>query len=128
MIAALIDANIKLSYDNLALIVKMTRKTYRQVSLGSRIFPDRPPLSQAEIAKRQAEERDFSQRCRAIFHRFYSELVAQHYNWFIHIEPDSGDYFIAPDEEVSFQKARSKHPTTRIMAMRLNETGTCGRI
>ena len=32
------------------------------------------------------------------------------------------------DENVSFQKARQQHPTSDIMAMRLNETGTCGRI
>lgn len=114
--------------NNLTKIIKMTQKTHRQVPLGSRIFPDRSPLSEAEIAKHQAENREFSQRCRAIFHEVYPELVAQHYNWFIHIEPDSEDYFIDPDEEVSFQKARSKHPTARIMAMRLNETGTCGRI
>ena len=44
------------------------------------------------------------------------------------IEPESGDYFIDPDPEVAFQKAKEKHPTARILEMRLNETGTCGRI
>jgi hypothetical protein len=106
----------------------MIQKTHRKVPIGSRLFPDRPSLSQAEIAKRQAEDREFSQRCRQIFDRVYPKLLPQYHNWFIHIEPESGDYFIDLDEEVSFQKARKQYPTARIMAMRLNETGTCGRI
>ncbi|MBW4623901.1 MAG: hypothetical protein KME17_31620 [Cyanosarcina radialis HA8281-LM2] len=106
----------------------MSQKTHRRVPIGSRLFPDRPRLSQAEIAQRQAEDREFSELCRQIFHQVYPKLLPQYHNWFIHIEPASGDYFIDSDEEVSFQKARSQHPTARIMAMRLNETGTCGRI
>jgi hypothetical protein len=106
----------------------MTQKTHRRVPRGSRIFPDRPPLSPEEIARRDAEDEAFGKRCREIFNRVYPELVADHYDWFIHIEPESGDYFIDPDEEVSFQKAKQKYPTAEILAMRLNETGTCGRI
>lgn len=106
----------------------MTQITRRRVPLGSPLFPNRPPLSPEEIARRKAEDEVFAQRCREIFKRVYPELVTEHYNWYIHIEPESGDYFIDPDEEVSFQKARQKHPTARIMAKRLNETGTCGRI
>jgi hypothetical protein len=103
-------------------------KTRRRVSLGNPIFPDRPPLSPEEKARRKAEDEAFDRRCEEIFQRVYPELVAEHYNWFIHIEPDSGDYFIDSDEEISFQKARQKHPKAKLMAMRLNETGTCGRI
>jgi hypothetical protein len=106
----------------------MNQQVRRKVPHGSPIFPDRPPLSPEEKARRQAESEDFSKRCREIFDRVYPELVAEHYDWFIHIDPDSGDYSIDPDEEVSFQKARQKHPNARLMAMRLNETGTCGRI
>ncbi|MFE1745785.1 hypothetical protein [Coleofasciculus sp. H7-2] len=106
----------------------MTEKTHRRVPRGSRISPDRPPLSSEEIARRKAEDEVFVQRCREIFNKVYPELVAAHYNWFIHIEPESGDYFIDPDEIVSFQKAKQKHPTAVLMAMRLNKTGTCGRI
>ncbi len=58
----------------------------------------------------------------------YPELVKEHYNWFIQIEPESGDYFIDADEEVSFQKARPQHPTAELMVMRLNEMGSCGKI
>lgn len=79
--------------------------------------------------KRNAKQREvFSRRCDQIFQRVYPELVAEHYNWYIYIEPDSGDYFIDPVREVARQKAKEKHPTAVMMAMRLNQTGTVGRI
>jgi hypothetical protein len=106
----------------------MTQKTHRRVPLGSPIFPNRPPLSPEEKARRKAQREEFAQRCRVIFDRVYPELVTDHYDWSIMIEPDSGDYFIAPDPEVAFQKARQKHPTAQILEKRLNETGTVGRI
>jgi hypothetical protein len=72
----------------------MSQKTRRKVALGSPMFPQRPPLSPEEKAKRKAENEAFSKRCRVIFDRVYPELVAEHYDWSIMIEPDSGDYFI----------------------------------
>ncbi|MCL1475449.1 hypothetical protein LAY57_33045 [Argonema antarcticum A004/B2] len=106
----------------------MNQKTHIRVPRGSRIFPERPPLSDAEIARRKAEDEAFGKRCREIFNRVYPELVKDCYDWFILIEPDSGDYFIDPDREIARQEAKKKHPTAVLMAMRLNETGTCGRI
>ena len=106
----------------------MTQKTRRRVPRGMPLFPDRPRLSQEEIEKRNAADEEFAQACREIFWRVYPELVKEHYDWFIHIEPDSGDYCIDPDQEVSFQKARERHPNARILAKRLNETGCVGRI
>jgi len=106
----------------------MTEKTPIKVPRGSRIFPDRPRMNEAELAKRKAEDEAFAQRCREIFRRVQPELIKNHYDWPIMIEPESGDYFIAPDPELAFQKARQKHPNAKIMEMRLNETGTCGRI
>lgn len=106
----------------------MTEKIRIKIPRGSRIFPNRPYLSEAELAKRKAEDKAFAQRCREIFQRVYPELVKNHYDWPIMIEPESGDYFVAPDPEIAFQKARQKHPNAKIIEMRLNETGTCGRI
>lgn len=106
----------------------MTQKTHRRVPRGSRIFPDRAPLSPEEIARRDAEDEAFAKRCREIFNRVYSELVKEHYNWSIMIEPESGDYFIDPDPEIAFQKAREKYPKARILEKRLNEAGCVGRI
>ncbi len=103
-------------------------KSKRRVPPGSPLFPDKPRLSKEEIARRKAENKAFGQRCQAIFDQVAPQLMAEHYEWSIHIEPDSGDYFIDPDSEVCFQKARQKHPNKRLMEMCLNETGACGRI
>ena len=92
-----------------------------------RIFPDLTiPL--AEQAKQKAADEAFYQRCTVIFERVRPDLIEAHYNWFIAIEPDSGEYWIDLDEDVAWQQAQKQHPQTIIMMMRLNETGTCGRI
>lgn len=92
-----------------------------------RVFPERQ-LSLEEKAKRQAEDEVFYQRCRAIFDRVQPELIKDHYDWFMVIEPDSGDYFIDPDETVAREKARHQFGHNMRLMMRLNETGACGRI
>jgi len=74
------------------------------------MFPDRPLLSPEEKARQKADGEAFGKRCEEIFQRVYPELVTDHYNWAIIIEPDSGDYFIDPDEEVASQKAHQKYP------------------
>jgi hypothetical protein len=103
-------------------------KSKRKVPPGMPLFPDRQRLSEEEIARREAEDEIFGQRCRAIFDQVASQLIAEHYEWSIVIEPDSGDYFIDPDRKVCLQKAKQKHPTAILMEMCLNETGACGRI
>jgi hypothetical protein len=62
------------------------------------------------------------------FSKCTQNLVKEHYNWFILIEPESGDFFIDPDEKVASRKGHEKYPKAVMLMMRLNETGTCGRI
>lgn len=104
------------------------KRNFRKVPLGSPIFPDRPPLPPEEIARLEAEDEAFAQRCREIFWQLYPKLIKEHYNWAIMIEPESGDYCIDPDPEIAFQKICQKYPNARIMEKRLNETGCVGRI
>lgn len=92
-----------------------------------KVFPERQ-LSPEEKAHRQAEDEVFYQRCRVIFDRVKPELIDEHYDWFIVIEPESGDYFIEADETVARQKAHDKFARTRRVMMRINETGACGKI
>lgn len=92
-----------------------------------RLFPEFT-LPPEELARRKAEKDARCQRYREIFLLVSPELIGNHYDWFIVIEPNSGDYFIDPDEEVAVQKARQKYPTGMVGIMRLNETGTCGMI
>lgn len=114
----------------------MTDKLHIKVPRGKRIFEvleehgkyKRPQLSEEEKARLKTEKEAFSQRCREIFERVSPDLLENHYNWAIMIEPKSGEYTIDPDAETAFEKIRQKHPDARIMEMRLNETGAVGRI
>ena len=105
----------------------MTQLSSNRTARRGRVFPERQ-LSPEEKARRKAEDEAFYQRCRLIFDRVQPELIEEHYDWFIIIEPDSGDYFIDPDKMVARTKAREKHPDKKRLIMCLNDTGTCGRI
>ena len=50
-------------------------------------------------------------------------LLNKHYDWFIDIEPDRGDYFIDRDRDVARQKAKQKYPAALSIVMCVNETG-----
>lgn len=102
------------------LLVKRTpRRLPRLVSHGE---------TPEETSKQPAELEVFDQRCYQIFAQVSAELIENHYNWFIIIEPDSGDYFMDEDELVAFQKACEKYPQAILGFFRLNETGICGKI
>jgi hypothetical protein len=105
----------------------MTRKHPLRPRRQGRIFPEFtiPP---EELARREAEKNARVKRYKEVFTQVSPQLIQDHYNWFIIIEPNSGDYFIDPDEEIAMQKARQKYPIGMVCIMRLNETGTCGRI
>jgi len=105
----------------------MTHLSSHRIARRGRVFPERQ-LSPEEKAKRRAESEAFAQRCREIFERVKPELIKEHYDWFIVIEPDSGDYFIDPDKTVAKKKADEKHPEAMCLIKCLNETGCCGRI
>lgn len=105
----------------------MTQISSNRTARRGRIFPEViiPP---EELARRKAEREARYQCCRVVFERVRPELIADHYDWFMLIELNSGDYFIDADEDVAVQKARQKHPDAWLVTFRLNETGACGRI
>ncbi|MDB9418459.1 hypothetical protein [Microcystis aeruginosa] len=70
----------------------MSQITSRKVPLGSSIFPHQHRLSAEEIAKIEAEDKALARRCREIFDRVYPQLAGEYYDWFIVIDPESGDY------------------------------------
>jgi C4-type Zn-finger protein len=105
----------------------MTQLSENQNPRRGRVFPERQ-LSPEEKARRQAEDEEFNQRCQEIFERVQPQLIKEHYDWFMVIEPDSGDYFIDPDESVARQKAKEKHQGKKRLIVRINETGACGKI
>lgn len=105
----------------------MTVLSEKRQARRGRIFPDHN-WSPERIAKEKAERAAFGQRCRVIFDRVQPQLIADHYNWFIVIEPESGDYFIDASKEVAVQKALEKYSIEILLTFRINETGTCGKI
>lgn len=92
-----------------------------------RIFPERT-LPPEELARRNAEDESFYQRCWAIFERVRPEFIDKCYGWYIAIEPESKDYFIDADKMQAHSKARQKYPKADHFVFCLNETGATGRI
>jgi len=105
----------------------MTQLSENQTPRRGRVFPERQ-LSPEEKARRQAEGEEFNRRCQEIFERVKPELIKEHYDWFIVIEPESGDYVIDRDETIARQKAHDKFGHNLRLMMRINETGACGKI
>lgn len=107
----------------------MTQLSEKRKALRSRISPDRmiPP---EELARRKAERTKLRLRGRAIFERLRPELIGEHYNWFIAIEPDSEEYLIDPKLLGIVQKIKENYgdKSQMLTMFRLNETGTCGSI
>ena len=92
-----------------------------------RVFPEYN-WSPEKLARWQAEIDSFGQRCKVVWLRVCPDLIKDRYNWFIMIEPESGDYFIDPLEREAEQKARQKYPEQMLGMFRINETGACGLI
>ena len=103
-------------------IAKSTPATRR-----GRIFPEIQWTEQQKAQKR-TEREEFYQRCKPIFDKVQPELIKTHYNWYVAIEPDSGEYFLDQDDLVVAQIAHQKYPNAKLHVFRINETGVCGTI
>jgi hypothetical protein len=101
----------------------MTNLSHRQ----GRVFPE-IQWTPERIAKREAEREAFYQRCYPIFERIRAEKIATHHNWFVAIEPNSGNSFIDRDLEIVSFQCRTQHPHQLHYTFRINESGTCGTI
>ncbi len=88
----------------------------------------KPSISPEDKAKQEAEKQERYQQGRSIFERVRPELIKDHYNWYININLETGEYFIEQDYMVMFQKLCKNPQPTKTVTFRLNETGTCGRI
>lgn len=99
-----------------------TRTVPRKILHSKRI------LSPEEIDQWYAEREAFYQRCKPIFDRLKPELIKTHYNWYMAVEPDSGEYFIDKDDMLVAQIAHEKYPKVKLHVFRIDETGVCGTI
>lgn len=105
----------------------MTHSFHNTETRRGRVFPQHQS-SLEEQAKRRAEEETFYQRCRVIFDQLRPNLMSEYYNWFIAIEPDSGDYVLDSNRDNVLLQGIQKYPDKRSFIFRLNETGVCGTI
>jgi hypothetical protein len=101
-------------------------KSTRLVRRG-RIFPE-IQWSEDKKAEWKAEKIEFKQRCQQIFEKLQPSLIKTHYNWYLAVEPESGEYFINEDAFVVAKIAHEKYPNFRLHVFRINETGVCGTI
>lgn len=105
----------------------MTETKPNHIVRRGRLFPE---IQWTEEHKKQWKStlEEHYQRCKIIFVRIQPELLKTHYNWFVAIEADSGDYFIDKDEEIVTQMCIQKHPNAIPFIFVINETGVAGRI
>ena len=106
---------------------KNTRLQSSQPRPRGRLFPEYR-IPEAELVRRRTEKEMRVKRYQEIFDRIQPELIEKYYNWYIAIEHESGDYFCDRDEGEAVKKARQKYPKAMLGIMRVNETGTCGKI
>ncbi|MCC5635631.1 hypothetical protein LC593_07155 [Nostoc sp. CHAB 5844] len=101
-------------------------KSIRTVRRG-RIFPD-IQWTEAQKAQWRTGQAAFYQRCKPVFDRVKPELIKTHYGWYMAIEPESEDYFVAQDELTAIKMSRQKYPNAPVFIFRINETGIAGTI
>ncbi len=58
-------------------------------------------------------------RARLIYNNLCSDLSNNHQEWYVAIEPESGEYFINANKKVAQREARIKHPTRLICTFQL---------
>ena len=92
-----------------------------------RIFPE-IQWSEEKKAKWKAQQEAFRQRSQVIFDRVKPELIESHYNWYMAVEPDSGNYIVDRDKMAVLEKIRQTYPNTKTFLFRINETGVSGTI
>ncbi|BCL38834.1 hypothetical protein [Nostoc sp. MS1] len=101
-------------------------KSTHQARRG-RIFPQ-IQWTQAQQSQWKAGREAFKEQCELIFAQVQPQLIKTHYNWFIAVEPESGEYFLHEDVLSVAKQAQEKYPNAKLHVFRINETGACGRI
>ena len=91
---------------------------------------DSEPVSREKLARRKAERDKHSKRSRVIFEKLRPQLIEKYYDWFIAIEPNSGEYLLDTKLEDLIQKVKQQYPPEHVplTIFRLNESGACGKI
>lgn len=105
----------------------MTEAKQERKARRGRLFPE-IQWTEEQQAQWREEREAFYLRSKPIFDKVQPELIKTHYNWYMAIEPDSGEYFIDKDSVEVAHIAHQKYPGARLQVLRINETGVCGTI
>ena len=111
--------------------MKLTQSTSQEkYPHRGRIFPERSS-TQEQKAQRINRRQELGERCRPIFEQIRPQLIANHYNWFIAIDPETGNYLLHPSFTGLMKQINTHYPPdgkVKLAAFRLNENGACGLI
>lgn len=69
-----------------------------------RNFPDVRWFEEEKI-KRETEQKARFERCYPIFKKLRSELMTNYHNWYLTIEPETGEYFLSRDRLSNLKQA-----------------------
>ena len=105
----------------------MTETKSHKVVRRGRLFPE-IQWTEDRINLYRSDLEIHHQRCKLVFEQLQPELIKSHYNWFMAVDSESGDYFVDKDEEVVTQICLQKHPNAIPFIFVINETGVAGRI
>ena len=105
----------------------MTEAKLNRLVRRGRLFPENQ-WSEEHQAEWKAKQEAFYQRCQPIFERIKPELIKTHYNWYMAVEPESGNYFVAEDELTAINSSRQKHQDAPVFVFKINQTGIAGTI
>lgn len=105
----------------------MTETKPTRTARWGRIFPE-IQWTEEQLAQWEAERKEFKERCLPIFDKVKAELIETHYNWFVAVEPDSGEYFVDQDSSVASCPAWDKQQYSQrlpalVMTNRRKEDG-----
>ncbi|MGK7926963.1 MAG: hypothetical protein AB4290_17260 [Spirulina sp.] len=99
-------------------------KTSRKVE-GGRVFPE-IQWSAEQKAECREKRTAFYQCCKPVFESVKAELIETHFNWYIAVEPESQEYFLAEDLLDAIALSRQKYPNSPFHLFQINQTGICG--
>lgn len=108
----------------------MTESTQKRQVRRGRIFPEYQSTPESRT-KRIAQREELGKQCRQIFEQIRPQLMSTHYNWFIAIDAETGNYLLDEKFDCLMQKVKVNYRSNgkvRLTAFRLNEDGYCGLI
>lgn len=90
-----------------------------------------PPVLPGQRKKRLGAEQN--SKCDLIaaillFEKLRPGLIKDHYNWYLTIEPETGEYFLNRNHLSNLKKARQKYPNSIFCTFCINGTGACGKV